>query len=68
MTKIKKSVITKRLINSYFNGISKSMDANNNIHIFNKHTTASVKSAWKDIGVKLINAMDECDKETRLRV
>ena len=47
----------KKLSNSYLNGIAKAMDAQNSIKIPLNATSATVSSAWKDVGNEIFSSM-----------
>jgi len=54
-------IIKQRFIKSYGRGIAKSMDANNEIRIFQERQPATVLSSWQDVGKDLTYAMTKYD-------
>ena len=49
--------IAKKLSNSYVHGLAKAMDAHNFIPIVSNVTSATVESAWKNVGNEIVSAM-----------
>jgi len=58
----------KRIVISYVNGFSKSMDAGNVQRVICSRKRPSVEQAWKNVGIQLSEVMKDYDKKNSISV